>query len=343
MRASNKKEHSREWAVIWILCSLIIVNTVLAVSKLYIGLANRSLPIIIDSTNNFFDVLSAFIVVIGFIIIIASKRNKKKFSKIGRAEYTVNFISNIILVGLGVYFMYQSSVLIARREKTSQYSNIYVGALAATIVVKLLMGIFAIFFKKKYNSQALGIVALDSFTDTGTTLLVTISYVLRATKIKIVLDGHFGIILSLIIIGFAIKVLYETWGEIIGTEIDKKTPEVVKALKTVLPNNQCGDLILHDYGVNHKFGNVKVCVKKSELLEMYNKKKEYESEIKKLCGLDIQLEYISTAELLKGKIHKNISKRICIKIATGKELRNWAYKKPSKEEENEADKQTILG
>ena len=328
MKASSKNLHTREWAVTWILISLIVVNTILAASKLYIGLENTSLPIIIDSTNNFFDVLSAFIMLVGFIIIIANKEGGKKFTKIGRAEYTVNFISNIILVGLGIYFMYQASVLIARRERTSQYSSIYVAVLVVTIAVKLFMGAFALIFKKELKSQALGIVALDSFADAITTFLVTISYVLRATKLEIVLDGHFGILLSIIIIGLAIKVLYETWGEIIGTEIDKKTHDVVKALKQTLPNNQCGDLILHDYGVNHKFGNVKVWVKRKELLDLYDKKKEYEEKIEGLCGIKIQLEYISTAEVLKGKMHRNISKENCIKLVTGTELKKFKFAKP---------------
>ena len=82
----KQKKSQREISTVIVLAILVLCNLGLAITKLYIGLANYSLPIIIDATNNFFDIISALLVIFGFIYMIAKKGSIKITDKTGRAE-----------------------------------------------------------------------------------------------------------------------------------------------------------------------------------------------------------------------------------------------------------------
>ena len=277
----KQKKSQREISTVIVLAILVLCNLGLAITKLYIGLANYSLPIIIDATNNFFDIISALLVIFGFIYMIAKKGSIKITDKTGRAEYAVNFLSNLILLGLGVMFLYFSSIRLNLPAPESQFSWVH----SAT-----LMGVISLFSYRKLKAKALSIITTDNFLDSGMTFFVAITYVLRLRNVTVVLDGIFGIILSLVVCGIAIKMLIETWNQLIGIDNKKERNSVIESIKQVIPNHQCGDLMLHDYGLNNKFGYVKVGCTPKEIRDLFINKEKYQNEIFDLCGVKIHIE-----------------------------------------------------
>jgi len=290
----------REVSTVIVLAILVLFNLGLAITKLYIGLANYSLPIIIDATNNFFDIISALLVILGFVYMIAQKGNIKITDKTGRAEYAVNFLSNLILLGLGVMFLYFSSIRLNLPAPESQFSWIHFATLMGTVLIKVAMGVISLFSYRKLKAKALSIITTDNFLDSGMTFFVAITYVLRLRNVRVVLDGIFGIILSLVVCAIAIKMLIETWNQLIGVDNKKEKNSVIEAIKQVIPNHQCGDLMLHDYGINNKFGYVKVACTPKEIQEMFVSKEKYQNAIFDLCGIRIYIEYIKCVEM-QGK------------------------------------------
>ncbi len=318
----EKQANKREWQVVAILIGLVLCNLGLALGKLYIGIANNSLPILIDATNNFFDIISAVIVIIGFVFMIQAKGLAKRSNKKGRAEYVVNFLSNVILIGLGLMFLYLSAVRLNLPAMENTFSWTYFGALIATVVVKIIMGIFTAMFHKKLKSKALSIITLDNLVDSGMTSFVALSYVLRLRDFKVVLDGIFGLILSIAICILAIKMIIDTWGQLVGTEIDKQKKEITKVIKEIFPDNDCGDLILHDYGVRNRFGTVKVAVDETQLLQAMKDKRDNENKIKELTSIPIGIEFILHNHIFRGLISPaiNATKRAITIAAPKKKL-----------------------
>jgi len=292
----KQKKSQREISTVIVLAILVLCNLGLAITKLYIGLANYSLPIIIDATNNFFDIISALLVIFGFIYMIAKKGSIKITDKTGRAEYAVNFLSNLILLGLGVMFLYFSSIRLNLPAPESQFSWVHFATLMGTVLIKVAMGVISLFSYRKLKAKALSIITTDNFLDSGMTFFVAITYILRLRNVRVVLDGIFGIILSLVVCGIAIKMLIETWNQLIGIDNKKERNSVIESIKQVIPNHQCGDLMLHDYGLNNKFGYVKVGCTPTEIQDLFINKEKYQNEIFDLCGVKIHIEYIDFAE-----------------------------------------------
>ena len=325
----KQKKSQREISTVIVLAILVLCNLGLAITKLYIGLANYSLPIIIDATNNFFDIISALLVIFGFIYMIAKKGSIKITDKTGRAEYAVNFLSNLILLGLGVMFLYFSSIRLNLPAPESQFSWVHFATLMGTVLIKVAMGVISLFSYRKLKAKALSIITTDNFLDSGMTFFVAITYILRLRNVRVVLDGIFGIILSLVVCGIAIKMLIETWNQLIGIDNKKERNSVIESIKQVIPNHQCGDLMLHDYGLNNKFGYVKVGCTSTEIRDLFINKEKYQNEIFDLCGVKIHIEYIDFAER-QGRIISTKLKNSgleCMKSIKSAKYKSIAIKK----------------
>ncbi len=234
----------------------IISNVILCVFKILVGVFSGSVAIVADAINNLSDAASSVVTVFGFKL---SNRPADREHPFGHAryEYIAAFIIAFAVVLIGVLLLKQSIEKIITPESVNISAYTYV-VLAVSIVLKILQGLIYRNFGKTINSEALKASAADSRNDVFTTIAVLIStIVIDVTGVNI--DGYAGLVVSVVIIIFSIKLLKETINPLLGTVPDKelvaKISEKLRQYDEVLGFH---DLMIHSYGPAITYASVHV-------------------------------------------------------------------------------------
>lgn len=174
------------------------LNFLLCLTKIYIGISSNSLAIYCDAVNNFGDTLACAVALLGFALV---KRQSER-QRLRTQQLFTNYISLLIAV-TGFYFVYNGLERMMYPLPIS-YAVRYAVVLAATVVVKILMGLMFRAFNKKEPSPVLKALVLDSFLDCFVTLAALMGLVL-VSKIHYAADGLFAIVTGSIITVSAVK------------------------------------------------------------------------------------------------------------------------------------------
>ena len=247
----------------------IVSNTVLCVFKILVGILSGSVAIIADAVNNLSDAASSIVTVFGFKL---SNRPADREHPYGheRYEYIAAFIIAFAVVLIGALLLKQSIEKIITPEGITVSVYTYV-VLAVAIVLKIVQGLLYRDFGKSINSEALRASAVDSRNDVFTTIAVLIStIVIDTTGVNI--DGYAGLVVSIVIIVFSLKLLKDTVNPLLGTVPDKalvgKIAEKLSSYEIVLGFH---DLMIHSYGPAITYASVHVEVDaKENVIEMHD-------------------------------------------------------------------------
>ena len=247
----------------------IVSNTVLCVFKILVGILSGSVAIIADAVNNLSDAASSIVTVFGFKL---SNRPADREHPYGheRYEYIAAFIIAFAVVLIGALLLKQSIEKIITPEGITVSVYTYV-VLAVAIVLKIVQGLLYRDFGKAINSEALRASAADSRNDVFTTIAVLIStIVIDTTGVNI--DGYAGLVVSIVIIVFSLKLLKDTVNPLLGTVPDKalvgKIAEKLSSYEVVLGFH---DLMIHSYGPAITYASVHVEVDaKENVIEMHD-------------------------------------------------------------------------
>lgn len=247
----------------------IVSNTVLCVFKILVGILSGSVAIIADAVNNLSDAASSIVTVFGFKL---SNRPADREHPYGheRYEYIAAFIIAFAVVLIGALLLKQSIEKIITPEGITVSVYTYV-VLAVAIVLKIVQGLLYRDFGKSINSEALRASAADSRNDVFTTIAVLIStIVIDTTGFNI--DGYAGLVVSIVIIVFSLKLLKDTVNPLLGTVPDKalvgKIAEKLSSYEIVLGFH---DLMIHSYGPAITYASVHVEVDaKENVIEMHD-------------------------------------------------------------------------
>jgi len=230
----------------------IVVNVALALIKTYVGLASNSLCIMLDAVNSFMDILTAIVSAVAFCTLLIPRSEKAPYGY-GRTEYLAGFIVAATSVVVGGLFLIRSLNRMAMPEP------VWFGVescvlISVTVPVKAGLGVAYYYADKKMNSATFRALALDSFLDVGVTVTSIVSFAVSA-RVDYAADAIVGIVVSVVIIVFAIKAVAENVKSVVlgdGATEEKNviSDECEKAGVTVLKMN------LHDYGYGSKTGNV---------------------------------------------------------------------------------------
>lgn len=205
----------------------VAANLVLFLIKLYSGLATSSLCIYSDAINNLFDTLSCLIA-LGGVILMNRNPGKAFPDGLGKAEDLAGFIMAVSVGFTGVYFSY----LALDRFFYPRPVNFLVRhavLLAATIIVKLVIGLICRREYKKLPSVILKTVYLDSFADCGVTAMTLLSFVLSNYS-GLRADAIFGLVISVSIIVNAVKLIISSASELLGKNNEKTAEEITDIL-----------------------------------------------------------------------------------------------------------------
>ena len=233
-----------------------IVNLTLFLIKLYIGISTNSLCIYTDSINNLFDTLSAIIALFSTFIITKQATSKFPFGY-GRIEYIIELIMSLVITVTGFYFAYTSIARISMPTPVWFYQN-YAIIISITCIVKFIIGII---FKKLYkntNSIIYKSIMLDSFLDTGITLVALISFIMSNSS-GIVIDGFLGLLICIIITYTGIKLIIDSVSILIGKTNKNDIKNIKNKILSIDANIKIITILIDDYGINNK--TITLCIK----------------------------------------------------------------------------------
>jgi cation diffusion facilitator family transporter len=158
-----------------VLCSVvgIALNILLFAGKYTAGLISGSIAVTADAFNNLSDAGSSVITLIGFKF-AGMKADKNHPFGHGRIEYIAGFIVSVLIIIMG-FELGKSSVMKIISPEPVEAGVLTIVILAASICVKIYMGIYNRAIGKKIGSSAMRATSMDSFSDTVATLAVLIS------------------------------------------------------------------------------------------------------------------------------------------------------------------------
>lgn len=266
----------------------IIINILLFISKLVVGILSGSITIIADAVNNFSDLSSASVSVVGFKLASKPPDSEHPYGH-ERIEQISALIVALFVFAVGAVLAKTSIDKIIKPEVLKIEIYTYI-VLAIGIFFKIVQMAINYNFAKCISSTTLKAVGDDSRNDIITTTVVLISaIVIQFTGVNI--DGYAGVLVSLFIIVSSIGLIRETINPLIGI---KPKRELVKKLKTELLSYEhilgVHDLMIHSYGAKTNFAvaHLEVPVEES-FIDMHDLIDMIERDIHEKLGIHITI------------------------------------------------------
>lgn len=229
----------------------IVLNLVLAASKIVFGLIAGSISIVADGINNLSDASSNIVALIGFKLAARPADASHPYGH-GRYEYLSAFITSVLILVVGVELV-KSSIERILAPETTQLSVAVVLTMLVSIAVKLWMSRLNQVMGKRIRSASLLAAAQDSKNDVITTSAVLVA-ALIAQLSGIDLDGWAGLAVGAYIMWSGFDLVRQTVSLLLGQSPD---PELVQYIYSTIMSYDgvlgTHDLMVHDYGPGRKF------------------------------------------------------------------------------------------
>ncbi|MBR4430146.1 MAG: cation transporter [Clostridiales bacterium] len=234
----------------------IVANVLLASFKALIGLAIHSTAMVLDAVNNFSDVLSSVVTIIGTKI-ASRKPDKKHPLGHGRVEYLAQMIIAALILYAGITALIESIKKIIN-PVDPDHSAVSLAIISVAIVVKIFLGIYVRKQGKKAKSDLLISSGTDALFDAILSTAVLISAVILML-FKFNIEAYVSVIISLFIIKAGFEIIKEAVDDMLGHRVEaeytKKVKESVVAFDEVYG---AYDIVLHNYGPDRYLGSLHI-------------------------------------------------------------------------------------
>lgn len=229
----------------------LIVNVVLAVSKIVVGVLFSSVAILADGINNMTDSGTITVSLVGTKISNRPADSKHPYGH-RRIEYVSSLVISVVAILIAVELLGSSIERIVSPQAT-EYSIVMIVVLAVSIVLKLLIGLYNYRIAKKINSLNLKATAMDSLNDSIVTVAVLISTAVGMYT-GVVLDAYTGIIVAFVILYSGIMLAKETMSVLLGEmPEDNIVEDFINKVKSYDGVKGVHDIQIHNYGPNKYF------------------------------------------------------------------------------------------
>lgn len=268
----------------------IITNLCLAFGKLMVGVLAASVSIIADALNNLMDAASSIVTLIGFKLAEKPADEEHPFGH-ARSEYLAGLVVAMMIFVVG-YELVFSSIKKIFNPSYVNFSVVAAFILLASIAVKFGLSRYYKKVGEEISSTTLMAASVDSRNDVVMTSAVFIAAVIEYfTKIQI--DGYIGLAVAVFIIYSGIKLAKETMSPLLGEGINEELKETLEDYILSCPKVVgCHDLIVHDYGPNHRFASIHVEMDKNEdPLVCHELIDDMEQECMKSHGVHLVIHY----------------------------------------------------
>lgn len=224
----------------------ILLNLLLAGSKLLAGLLTASVAMTADGLNNLSDAATSVVTLVGFQLAGQEADADHPFGH-GRMEYIAGLIVSLAILLMGVE-VGRSALSALFHGSDTQFSPLAVGILCAAILVKFWMFWFNRALGRKIGSAAMEATAADSLSDMLSTGVVLLS-ALACRFFDLHLDGLAGLLVAAFILKTGWEAAQDTLDPLLGRPMD---PELAADIdRIVLAHDHIlgiHDLVYHDYG-----------------------------------------------------------------------------------------------
>ena len=248
-----------------------------------------SAALLADALNNVSDVATSFVSLFAFKI-AGKPADKDHPYGHERVEYIAGLIISTIVLMLGATLL-QESITKVIDGTLVDYDLFTLIVLGISILLKIGQGFLYRGFGKVIHSESLKASALDSWSDSLSTLLILISGILAYTLKWNFLDGYMGIVASLFLIISDIKMLKDTASPLIGNPMKKEVVEEI--LQEVKKNPKIlgiHDLLLHDYGPTKQFVSFHAEIdSKMDFLDAHEMIDDLEEKLNKKYNLNVSI------------------------------------------------------
>ncbi|MDY4788258.1 MAG: cation diffusion facilitator family transporter [Bacilli bacterium] len=247
----------------------IICNLFLFIVKLTSGIFLNSIAIISDAFNNFSDMGSSIVALVGAKMSSLKPDKEHPFGH-GRFEYISSFIVSFIIIYVGIELFRNSLDKIINPSEVN-FSWIIFIILCLSVLVKVWMYSYNKYMGKKTNNPILKATAQDSLNDVISTSVVIVSLLIM-NYVTFPLDGIMGVIVSILILKSGYDIAKETISLLLGEKPSKELVESIERI--ILSHNEIigiHDLLVHDYGPGRVFASCH-----AEVLDTFNITKAHE-------------------------------------------------------------------
>ena len=234
----------------------IIANILLASFKALVGVAVHSTAMVLDAVNNFSDVLSSVVTIIGTKI-AAKKPDYKHPLGHGRVEYLAQMIIAALILYAGITALWESIQKIIN-PVDADHSAISLTVISVAIVVKIFLGIFVKGRGKKVKSDLLISSGTDALFDAILSTAVLISAIILLL-FKFNIEAYVSVVISIFILKAGIEIIREAVDDMVGHRVESEyTKKVKESVLTFEEVHGAYDLVLHNYGPDKYLGSLHI-------------------------------------------------------------------------------------
>ena len=252
----QEKSINREKTIVTTGIIGIVANVFLASFKALIGVAAHSTAMVLDAVNNFSDVLSSLVAIIGTKI-ASRKPDKKHPLGHGRVEYLAQMIIAALIIYAGLTAMIESVKKIINPVEP-EHSALSLAIISVAIVVKIVLGLFVRKQGKKVKSDLLMSSGTDALFDAILSTAVLISAVILLV-FKFNIEAYVSVAISLFILKAGLEIIFEAVDDMLGHRVEAEyTRKVKESVNSFDEVHGAYDIVLHNYGPERYLGSVHI-------------------------------------------------------------------------------------
>lgn len=234
----------------------IVANIVIATTKVILGALASSIAIISEGVNNYADVLTSVLTLVGAKLAKKHPDEEHPFGY-GRIEYLASLVITVFILVTGIE-MVKSSVELIFEPAELNISYFALAIVALTAVAKFTLGVYTIRMGEKADSSSLKAVGVDCRGDAFASLMtIAASLVFLLTGVS--LDAYAGLFISFLILKAGYEILKDTVSDLLGRpgeeELAKELYQIIRHTDGILG---AADMMLHNYGPDAWSGSVNV-------------------------------------------------------------------------------------
>ena len=298
----------------------ICANLLLFAAKLTAGILSGAVSLIADAFNNFSDMGTSIVMLLGFKIAAQPADERHPFGY-GRAEYLAGVFVSVAIIFVGIN-LFVSSVGAVLNPESITVDEITYAVLVGSIAVKVALTIFYRAVGRKIDSATMLTAATDSLMDCISTGVVVITMIVYQ-HFGFNADGLAGIFVAVFIFYGGLQAMKETSYPLIGGAPELELVAGIKNIALRAPKILgVHDLIIHNYGYNHGFASMHVempaeldLLTSHEIVDRIERRLNVEFNLSVIIHIDpIVTDNPETAKLLKtaSKILAEIDARLTL-------------------------------
>ncbi|MBE7087072.1 MAG: cation transporter [Clostridiales bacterium] len=234
----------------------IILNILLAASKICIGSIFGLISVVADGLNNLTDCGSSVTSLISFKMSSRPADKEHPYGH-GRIEYVCSLLIAFLMFFVA-FDMAKESITKIISPMGVDFSVWIIVVLALSILIKFIFFLCCKIASKKINSTILSTTALDSLMDCIATFITLASYIV-AIFTGFNPDGYVGVIIALFIAWLAFKTTKEIVSTLIGEAPEQSLVDEIK--EKILSYDgvlAVHDLAVYNFGANKYFATAHV-------------------------------------------------------------------------------------